>query len=173
MARFLLTFLDTFKMEELEFLIQRKVYNSGKARNIISDMFANGVWICYVLEDEVRNDGDKVFGETCIPAIIYDVILTMSSRFKRVMPLIFNTKDFKIEYKGVVFEGVRFHGGLTEKHSHGCPLVGLSVNEEQTAISKSAEKIITDLLIKHGGKAKLVIENKGLTGGGLNKQIAK
>lgn len=91
----------------------------------IGSLLVNGVKLCDVIEDKVRDhnmDGDlddpgeqKVFGETAIPYGVYDVDLTMSPKFKRVLPLIQNVPHFT---------GIRIHRGNTAKDSHGCPLVG-------------------------------------------------
>ncbi len=159
-------------MEPLIITSQRKVYNTGIHKNIISDVFVNGKWLCYQLEDQVRADGDKVDGETCIPAGEYDVVLSFSKRFQRVMPLIFNKPDFTIDSHGKQFSGVRCHGGNKEQDTHGCLLTAYNVNAEQTQIQNSAETDITKLIQLHGGKAKWIIEDKGLTGGGLNKTLA-
>jgi hypothetical protein len=153
-------------------IAQRKVYNSGISNNIISDVFVDGKWFCYWLEDQLRADGVKVHGETCIPAGNYDVTLSYSPTFKRKMPLIYNQPDLSIKANGKSFSGVRLHGGNDETDSHGCPLVAYNVNAEQTRVFGTAEKDLTALILKHGGKAKLIIEDRGLTGGGLNKLMA-
>lgn len=158
-------------MKELIITSQRKIYNTGKHRNIISDVFVNGTWFCYQLEDEIRADGVKVDGETCIPAGEYNVSLTFSNRFKRTMPLIYNKPDFSIDSHGKKFAGVRAHGGNTEEHTLGCLLIAYNINKDLDRIQGSAETDLTKLIYKYGGKAKWIIEDKGLTGGGLNKKI--
>lgn len=78
----------------------------------------NGEFECFTLEDRDRkleDGGTKVFGETAIPRGKYKVILTMSARFKRVLPLVVDVPGF---------EGVRFHPGVTHIHTHGCILTG-------------------------------------------------
>jgi hypothetical protein len=156
----------------LTFISQRKVYNTGASNNIISDMFANGKWLCYVLEDILRADGVKVDGETCIPADEYSVVLTYSNRFKRMMPLIYNTADLKVVSHGKEFSGVRMHGGQTEADTHACLLTAYHVNEEQTRIQGTAVEEIIRMLAANGGKAKLIIQDMPFTGGGLNNKMA-
>ena len=156
----------------LTFISQRKIYNTGAHRNIISDVFADSKWLCYQLEDEIRGDGVKVDGMTCIPADIYDVIHTFSPHFKRVMPLIYNQPDFSILSHGKRFSGVRCHGGQTELDTHACLLAAYNIDKEQTRIQGSAERDITAMIQAHGGKAKWIIEDRGLSGGGLNKILA-
>ena len=87
--------------------------------------FIDDVFYAYSLEDKVRdanNDGDlndpgeqKIAGQTAIPVGRYQVIVNMSTRFKRMMPLLLNVPGFG---------GIRIHGGNTDADTHGCPLIG-------------------------------------------------
>ena len=77
----------------------------------------NGVsLICYTLEDKVRPPGEKVYAETAIPIGRYQVRMTYSIRFKKIMPLLMDVP---------MFAGIRIHGGQTEKNTEGCILVGM------------------------------------------------
>lgn len=81
-------------------------------------LFVDGVLIGQTLEDPDRRleaGGKKVYGATAIPRGRYMVALSMSNRFKRVMPEVFDVPGFT---------GVRIHGGNTEADTHGCPLLG-------------------------------------------------
>lgn len=154
------------------FTVQRKVYNTGSSNNIISDVFAGDKWFCYVLEDILRADGVKVPGETCIAAGEYTMELTWSNRFKRMMPLIYNTADKKCVGNGKEFSGVRFHGGNTEFDTEACLLGGFNVNKDQTRIFNSALNVMIKMLEACGGKAQLIIQDRPFNGGGLNKKMA-
>jgi hypothetical protein len=85
-------------------------------------------YLCDTLEDVVRDlhdinhDGDfddegegKIYGKTAIPAGRYKVIVNMSRKLKRRLPLLLNVSGFT---------GIRIHGGKNETWSEGCILVG-------------------------------------------------
>jgi hypothetical protein len=80
----------------------------------VGDLYIEGVWEAATLEDYVR-EGPKVPGETAIPTGEYEVLLTHSPRFKRVLPLLVDVPGF---------DGVRIHPGNTHNDTEGCLLVG-------------------------------------------------
>ncbi len=80
----------------------------------IGSLSVDGDWECWVCEDVVR-DGPKVPGKTAIPAGTYQVIVTMSNRFKRPLPLLVNVPNF---------DGIRIHPGNTSEDTDGCLLPG-------------------------------------------------
>lgn len=87
----------------------------------------NGQFECYTLEDVVRPS--KIHGETAIPAGEYEVALTMSPRFKRILPLLLNVPSF---------DGIRIHPGNTDKDTEGCILVGDSKSHDFIGSSRVA-----------------------------------
>lgn len=76
-------------------------------------LFVDGLYFCDTLEDQHRVK--KVQNETCIPYGRYDVRLTVSNRFKKLLPEVLNVAGFS---------GIRIHAGNTPADTAGCILVG-------------------------------------------------
>jgi hypothetical protein len=82
-------------------------------------------FITSVLEDEARPPGVKIQNHTCIPAGDYKLQLTMSSRFGRILPLIYNDDaSLSVKSGNVKWEGIRLHPGNTDADTEGCLLPG-------------------------------------------------
>lgn len=96
-------------------------------QSTIGELYIDGVFECYTLEDKVRPDGVKVYGETAIPAGSYTVDVTFSPRFGRELPLLLNVKGFV---------GIRIHPGNTAADTDGCILVGSSKESNFVGHSK-------------------------------------
>jgi hypothetical protein len=95
----------------------------------IGKLYVDGVDTCYTLEDIVRPDGEKVYGETAIPAGRYRVVITFSNRFRRDLPLLLDVPNF---------EGIRIHPGNTAADTHGCILVGMERSGDTITHSRVA-----------------------------------
>lgn len=76
----------------------------------------DGRFFCWTLEDVVR-DGPKLAHETAVPAGRYQVAITKSTRFGRMMPLLLDVPGFS---------GIRIHSGNTSADTAGCILVGFA-----------------------------------------------
>lgn len=143
----------------MELNIYRHTFNVKGDRNIIGDLFVDGVFFCHTLEDEKRADGLKVYGETAIPTGTYNVKVTMSGRFKRLMPLIMDVP---------MFRGIRIHGGNNSKDTHGCPLVAF--NTDYKRIWGTAERKLTAKLAE-SDNITICIEDRFLTYDKENKKL--
>jgi hypothetical protein len=104
----------------------------------MSEMLLDEKHFGYTLEDKVR--GEYVFGETAIPHGKYKLILTMSNRFKKVMPLVVNLPGQNILFGGRPIQdcGVRIHGGNTTADTHGCPLLGQETDTASKTVRNCA-----------------------------------
>lgn len=93
----------------------------------IGELYVDGVFECYTLEDVEREV--KIKSETAIPKGTYKVIVTMSNRFKRLLPLLMNVPNF---------EGIRIHPGNTNHDTEGCILVGQTRSKDFIGKSRKA-----------------------------------
>lgn len=93
----------------------------------LGKLFLQGQFFCYTVEDAVRRE--KVYGKTAIPAGIYKITLTMSNRFKKILPLLHDVPNYA---------GVRIHAGNTAADTEGCIIIGLNRTENGVASSRLA-----------------------------------
>ena len=109
---------------------------------------------CFTLEDPVRLNGVKIWGDTAIPAGTYRVALRYSSRFQKELPGIQDVPGF---------EGCLLHGGDTKVDTHGCPLLGTQIQALQPkpriGLCTPAVSMVVSLLKKHGS-ATLTVKDK-------------
>ena len=104
----------------------------------IGELLEDGVRLCYVLEDEIREvvgepvGNWKVKGATAIPAGEYRITLEHSPRFGPDTLTVNNVPGFS---------GVRMHAGNTSDHTEGCPLLGLRVTETSIVGGTSAPAV--------------------------------
>ena len=94
-------------------------------RESFGDTFTEGkllidnVFECYTVEDTDRKMEEdiskKVYGQSAIPRGTYQVVLSMSNRFKKVLPEIIGVPGFT---------GIRIHTGNSSKDTEGCIILG-------------------------------------------------
>jgi len=121
----------------------------------IGDLYVDGELFCNVVEDVVRDLPDtcpntpkgidckcpqKVHSQTAIPEGTYKVVLSMSSRFKKIMPEILNVPHFR---------GIRIHSGNKSTDTEGCLIVGKNtivgqVTESRVTFNKLMALLNTD-----------------------------
>ena len=128
----------------------------------IGMLFINGKYFCDTIEDKVRDfnkDGDlldegeyKIYARTAIPYGTYNIELSMSPKFKRLLPLILDVKHFT---------GIRIHRGNTAKDSAGCILPGENKRRGKVINSTKYEvELIArmGMAIEKGEKIEITIE---------------
>lgn len=94
----------------------------------IGELLINDKHLCDTLEDRVRPEGEKVYGKTAIPEGTYEVKLTHSPRFKKILPEILNVPNFS---------GIRIHSLNKAEESEGCIGVGEWNGKDTNWISNS------------------------------------
>ena len=116
------------------------IRNEAKGNAITGRLVINGKWRC----DTLERKGYEIL------ALCYHVQVTMSPKFKRLLPVVTNVPrtpqrgygtatpmgraESAIGYR----QGIRFHVGTKPEHSTGCVLVP----------NRAIEKELTDLILK-------------------------
>lgn len=114
----------------------------GTSKYTLGTLYIDGHYFCETLEDQEREE--KIPHETAIPLGTYKVVINMSIRFKRLMPLLLNVPNF---------EGIRIHAGNTDKDTDGCILVG---RESKVNFIKDSRVTYTELM----AKLNMAVQNK-------------
>ena len=103
----------------------------------IGILYINNKYFCEILEDTDRGLKNsmsleeikkiKIKDQTCIPYGKYQILMTYSPKYKKIMPLVNNVKGF---------EGIRIHSGNTNKDTSGCLLPGFNKIKGQVINSR-------------------------------------
>ena len=107
----------------------------------IGHLYVDGKYFCDTCEDKVRDltKEQKVYGETAIPYGKYQICLSISPKFKRLLPKLLNVPHF---------EGILIHRGNTAADSAGCILVGENKEVGKVLNSTVTEQRLVDLMKK-------------------------
>ncbi len=129
----------------IKLLLKRIARKSGYT---VGRLSIDGEYFCDTLEDTDRLDEGmsldeikklKQPGQTAIPEGSYKVIVSVSPKFKRLLPRLQNVPGF---------EGVLIHRGNTAKDTAGCILVGENKKVGMVLNSTYYEERLVELL-KH------------------------
>ena len=129
----------------------RVVREPTKNDTTLGALFIDDHWQCHTLEDIIRPVGEKIYGETAIPPGRYKLVLSMSNRFKKILPEVLAVPNFT---------GIRIHAGNTAKDTHGCLLLGQTRNVEARSIGQSKlalEAFMTKITAVWAAKSELWI----------------
>lgn len=94
----------------MELLLIREKFTPNTTLGSLS---INGTPQCKTLEDTVREV--KIKNETAIPEGKYKIILDVSKKFGKLMPLLIDVPQF---------DGIRIHSGYDKEDTRGCIIVG-------------------------------------------------
>ena len=106
-------------------IARQKEYTIGR-------MEVDGVYVCDTLEPTWRNlagGARKLLGKTAIPEGRYAVVVTLSPKFNKWLPLLLGVPKFS---------GIRIHSGNTAADTEGCILVGQNLKKGMVLNSRIA-----------------------------------
>lgn len=105
----------------------------------IGELSVDGKYLCDTLEDRVRDltKETKIAGKTAIPEGEYEIIVSISPRFRRKLPRL-------LEVPG--FSGILIHRGNTPEDTAGCILVGENREPGRVINSTHYELLLTELI---------------------------
>ena len=110
----------------MQLILKRRPSHGGAT---IGELYEGEEFVCFTLEDQIRPIPEKkVQGKTAIPEGTYEIQLTMSPRFKKMLPLLVDVPGFT---------GIRIHPGNTQEDTDGCILPGSEVGGNMLSIIKS------------------------------------
>jgi len=143
----------------MELLLQR---DARTEKSTTGKLSVDGVFECYTLEDKDRGlissmpleeiMSKKVYGQTAIPTGRYEVTISYSPKFQRMMPLLNGVPGY---------DEVRIHPGNSNVDTLGCLLVGHErsadwISDSRIAFNNLWPKI--DSVIDKGGKVFITIQ---------------
>ena len=135
-------------------LTLNRIFLGGSAT--IGELLINDKHLCDTLEDRVRPEGEKVYGKTAIREGKYEIELTHSPRFKKILPEILNVPNFS---------AIRIHTGNSSKDTEGCIIVGTWDGEKEDWVGSSKiafDKLMSLLEEATNNKEKVTITVKSL-----------
>lgn len=123
----------------MKMTLRRKEFTD---KSTIGLLLTDSNFFCHSLEDVCRQKEPgqwspdlKVPGKTAIPYGTYPVVITVSHRFGKRLPLLLNVPSFS---------GVRIHSGNTSEDTEGCILVGQTKGPDAVYDSRTAMAALMD-----------------------------
>ena len=112
-------------------------------KSTIGELKIDGVFECFILEDKDRGLKQnmtiselselKIRTKTAIPSGRYEIVISFSQRFQKMLPLLLNVP---------AFEGIRIHPGNTDADTEGCLLPGKNKALDMVTNSRVAFKTL-------------------------------
>jgi hypothetical protein len=146
----------------MKLILQRHASGPLSTIGELSEELADGQlsdrW-CWTLEDVIREEKCvpvarwKIPGTTAIPSGTYEVRVTASERFQRLMPQVMHVPGFV---------GIRIHSGNTSADTEGCILVGFETNGTDVFLSRNAFESVFNRLMeceREGNRVYLEVRN--------------
>lgn len=111
----------------------------------IGSLYVDGLFCCHTLEPHAIywKAEKKEYGKTAIPEGKYKILLSPSSRFRRMMPYLLEVPHFN---------GIMIHWGNFARDTQGCILVGWHLYKSVNGVYDSREAFET--------LYRLLLENK-------------
>ena len=119
----------------------RLIRNEAKGNAITGRLVIDGKWLC----DTLERKGYEIL------ALCYRVQVTMSPKFKRLLPLVCGVPQTEAKRREARGErqGIRFHVGTKPEHSTGCILVPDRATEDKlTQIILKAQKKHEEIILE-------------------------
>ena len=107
----------------------RLIRNEAKGNAITGRLVIDGKWFCNTLERK---------GVEILP-LCYHVAVTMSPKFKRLLPIVQNVPSRS---------GIRFHRGTRPEHSTGCILLSKEKEIELTQLILKAQQEYEEIILE-------------------------
>ena len=115
------------------------------ARSTIGELAIDGNFECFILEDRDRGLKQgmtlselmalKVKTRTAIPSGRYEIVVSFSDRFQKMLPLLLDVP---------AFAGIRIHPGNTDADTEGCLLPGRTKAPDMVGSSRAAFTVLFD-----------------------------
>ena len=128
----------------MELELTRKVRTNNST---IGELSINDIFECFIIEDKdrgLRKDmtlseliNKKVHGNTAIPSGRYEVVISFSNRFKKMLPLLMDVP---------AYAGIRIHPGNTAADTEGCLLPGRNKGTDAVTSSRLAFTALSEKL---------------------------